>query len=274
MALWKGGVNSMKIFVSYASEYRRDADAIALALRQEGHEVFFDRDALPAGEAYHARIRAAIESADLFIFLVAPESVAKKSYAVTELSLARSWWPDPSGRVLPVLVKATPFEDIPEYLKAVTVVEPTGSLVAEVVARVDRLARVGGRRRLIRATGAALGLAVAGGAAWWLAGSTPPAAPCYLSISVTARPGAGAQPAGMSLDIAHAGSTQAFLVPDSGVAPVQVGPLTTPTTPWTITLRSGDGSPLGTQEMRGCPGSDAAFALGDSLELVVKPRQP
>lgn len=265
----------MKIFVSYASEYRRDADAIALALRQEEHEVFFDRDALPAGEAYHARIREAIGGADLFVFLIAPESVESQSFARAEMDLARRRWPDPSGRVLPVVVKATPFEDIPEYLKAVTFVEQTGDPVPRAVARVDELARIARRRRMALVVAAALGLAVAGGVAWWLSRSTSPTAPCYLSISVTDRGGGGSgESQGMALDIALEGSTQAFIVPESGVAPVQVGPLTTSTTPWTITLRSGDGSPLGTQGMRGCPASAATFSLGNSLELGVKPRQP
>jgi TIR domain len=264
----------MNIFVSYASEYRNDADAIALALREEGHSVFFDRDALPAGDAYHARIRSAIEGSDLFVFLVAPESVESSSYAMTELGLARNRWPNPSGRILPVVIKPTPIQDIPEYVKAVTFVEPKGNVVADVVARVDRLARAARRRRLMQATAAALGLALAGAVAWMIRSSPETASACYLSVSVEDRAGAGAAPAALSLDVAYGGTSQAFIIPDGGAAAVQVGPLTEPMAPWTITVRSGDGSPLGAQEMRGCLSSAATFTLGGSLDLVVKPRQP
>ena len=53
----------MKAFISYASEYRNIADRIAIGLRQEGVDVFFDRDQLPPGGAYDTRIRKAIKLA-------------------------------------------------------------------------------------------------------------------------------------------------------------------------------------------------------------------
>jgi hypothetical protein len=40
------------IFVSYASEQRTLAEEIALALRAEGHQAFFDRTELADGDAY------------------------------------------------------------------------------------------------------------------------------------------------------------------------------------------------------------------------------
>jgi hypothetical protein len=264
----------MKIFVSYASEYRKDADAIALALRQEEHSVFFDRDTLPAGDAYHERIRSAIESSSLFLFLVAPESVEGRSYSMTELGVARNRWPNPSGHVLPVIIKATPIQDIPEYLKAVTFVEPKGNLVADVVARVDQLARMKRRRLIVRTIGAAIILVVAGGVAWMILKSRVPSNPCYLSVMVVDRDRSSVASSSMSLDIFYSGTTQAFIIPEGGAAPVQVGPLNEPTAPWTITVRSGDGSTLGAKEMQGCPTSETNFSLGGSYELVVKPRQP
>ena len=39
----------MRIFPSYASEHHAVAEEVALALRNEGHIVFFDRDDLPPG---------------------------------------------------------------------------------------------------------------------------------------------------------------------------------------------------------------------------------
>jgi tetratricopeptide (TPR) repeat protein len=152
----------MKIFLSYAAEQRPVAEPLALALEADGHEVFFDRHDLPVGGSYHDRIRDAIDEADRYVFLVSPQSVEPGSYALTELSLAQARWPRPSGRVLPVMAVPTPFEHLPAYLGAVTVLQPKGNLAAEVAAQ---FARPPWWRRWSW-VGAAL--LVAGGAvAWW-----------------------------------------------------------------------------------------------------------
>lgn len=132
----------MKIFLSYATEDRPLAEEIQLALTGAGHEVFFDRQSLSAGGDYHARIKAAVDAADALVFLVSPDSVADGGYALTELGYARSRWPHPKGRVLPVKVRATPFERMPPYLKSVTVLEPVGNAAAEVAAAVEQLGAV------------------------------------------------------------------------------------------------------------------------------------
>ena len=124
----------MKIFLSYSSAQRAIAEPLSLALEAEGHDVFFDRHDLPAGDAYNSRIREAIADADRFVFLVSPESLREGSYAQTELKLAQARWPRPGGRVLPVMAKPTPFDLLPPYLGAVTVMQPAGNLVAAVAA--------------------------------------------------------------------------------------------------------------------------------------------
>ncbi|MGL6109893.1 MAG: toll/interleukin-1 receptor domain-containing protein, partial [Rubrivivax sp.] len=129
----------MMIFLSYASEDRPLAEEIQLALAGAGHEVFFDRESLPAGGDYHARIKASVDAAELFVFLVSPDSVAPGGYALTEMGYARSRWAHPKGHVLPVLLRPTPFAAIPAYLKSVTVLEPSGNTAAEVLAAVVRL---------------------------------------------------------------------------------------------------------------------------------------
>ncbi len=77
----------MKIFLSYASEDRALAEDIQLALAGAGHEVFFDRQSLPAGGDYHQRIRAAVNGTDLFVFLISPDSIDAGGYALTETGL-------------------------------------------------------------------------------------------------------------------------------------------------------------------------------------------
>lgn len=151
----------MRIFTSYASEYGDLAERLSLAFEAEGHASFLDRDRLRPGQPYHGELREAIAACDLFVFLVAPESVAAGSYARAELTLAEQRWRHPARRVLPVLVAPTPFESIPPYLGAVTLLQPRGDIVAETVAEVARMRPPW--RRWIMAASAALLVAVASG---------------------------------------------------------------------------------------------------------------
>jgi TIR domain len=134
----------MKIFLSYPSAHKETSASINYELQAAGHEVFFDREDLPAGQSYDEKIRSAIDESDLFIFMITPESVAKGRYTLTELKIASRKWPNPTGRVLPVMIEATPFEAMPAYLKAVTVLTPEGNVAAEVLMEVADLATAHG----------------------------------------------------------------------------------------------------------------------------------
>src|SRR5215217_7934373 len=127
----------MLIFLSYASEQRDMAEQIKLALTASDHKVFFDRDSLPPGEDYHSRIRKAVQGSDAFIFLISPQSIAQGCYTLTELKYAREKWPKPEQKVLPVMIEKTDYSQIPPYLKAVTVLEPSGSAPAEVTVVIE-----------------------------------------------------------------------------------------------------------------------------------------
>src|SRR5688500_20408375 len=94
----------MRLFLSYASEARASADAIRLALESDGHDVFFDREDLPPGGEFHARIRRGIEESELVIFLVSPKTLDAGSYTLTEISICEKTWPTPDGRILPALL--------------------------------------------------------------------------------------------------------------------------------------------------------------------------
>jgi tetratricopeptide (TPR) repeat protein len=131
----------MDVFISYASEQRSAAEEIALALRGEGHQVFFDRSDLPEGDAYNQRIREAIYSSELLIFLVSPEAVSSGRYTLTELRFAEEKWQSPAGHVLPVMVAPTTAAAMPAYLRAVVILRPAGNVAAEVLAAVDRMAK-------------------------------------------------------------------------------------------------------------------------------------
>ena len=129
----------MRIFISYASEDRDTAEEVHMALVGAGHQTFFDKARLPPGQDYHSRIQAAVMQCDAFVFLISPHSIEAKSYTLTELKIAKTRWEHPKGHVLPVMAVPVPYERIPNYLAAVTVLEPEGNLAAEVVLAVNAL---------------------------------------------------------------------------------------------------------------------------------------
>jgi len=260
------------VFLSYASEDRPTADAVAVGLRQDGHEVFFDRDDLPPGEGFHTAIREAVDRSELFVFLVSPDSVEVSSYAMTELALAREKWRDPSGRILPVIARQTPMGEIPAYLRAVTLLEARGDLVAEVLARVANIAGRRRRKRLVRvAAGLGVLAALAGTAVWWFEPAPPPA-PCYLKAELRNTGSGTPIPSGVVLDVSHDGSTSSFLVSGDGLSAIHVGPLVPPALTWTIQLKTADGVVLGQQTLEGCVDSPKTVPVGRDLELVLSPR--
>ena len=132
----------MRIFLSFPSELESEADGIAQSLRNCDYTVFFSHDDLPPGDSFDARVESAIENSDFMVFLISPESVTKGRYTLTEMAFARSKWPNPSKRVLPVMAAPTPLEKVPNYLRAVTILEPEGNTAAEVRAAVDRILKI------------------------------------------------------------------------------------------------------------------------------------
>jgi len=157
----------MKIFLSYSSQNRAVVEPVNFALAAQGHDVFFDRDDLPAGTEYDERIIEAVESADLFVFMLSPASIRPGSYALTELGLAQKKWANPSGRVLPVAAEAVVFDRIPAYLKSVTVLEPAGNLAAAVVDAVRRLETVTRWPRKVALIASTLVIVALATAAWF-----------------------------------------------------------------------------------------------------------
>ena len=139
----------MYIFVSYASEYRDIAERLTIGLKQDNHDVFFDRNKLEPGLSYDQKIRKAINKVDLFIFLVSPESVSKKSYALTELAIAHDRWDIPDNKILPVMVKDTDWDMLPPYISSISVLQAEGNLVAEVLDRVEKISKPGFVNRVV-----------------------------------------------------------------------------------------------------------------------------
>jgi hypothetical protein len=168
----------MRVFLSYAAEYRALAEDVALRLSASdiGHRVFFDRKDLPPAASFDDRIRRAILASDVLVFLLSPEAIARGSYALTEMEIARSKWPHPEGHVLVVRVAEVPLDSVPPYLRAATILDHPGNVPAGILHVLETLRRPWlPSRRVLLVCSVAL-LALLGGAAWrhW---SRPPDVP-------------------------------------------------------------------------------------------------
>jgi hypothetical protein len=168
------GATEVKLFLSYDSEQFALAESLTQRLEAAGHDVFFDRHDLLPGDAYDREIAARVARAQAMIFLASKTSIAPGAYALSELKLAEQRWPRPHGRVIGVLLDGIGPAEVPAYLRSVSLLQPQGDVVAEVVHAVTALAAR--RRRRAWSLG---GVALAGGAAlaagsvvWW----KPPAA--------------------------------------------------------------------------------------------------
>ena len=129
----------MRVFLSYASEDREQAKLIAASIGARGHKVFFDRDDLPAGQSYEDQIEDAIRRSALMVFLISPNSIEPGRFTRTELAFAQRNWHQARNRVLPVMLRPTPINQVPSYLRTVTILEPEGNISAEVAAAVNQL---------------------------------------------------------------------------------------------------------------------------------------
>jgi hypothetical protein len=261
----------MRIFVSYARAQEALAEELAMQLRQEGHEVFFDRFDLKAGEGFHESIRRSIRRSQLFVFLISPDAVAPQAYALTELKLAQEKWPNAVARLLPVMAVETPFDRIPAYVRSVNVLKPAGNVVAHTLAEVARLAAAQRRRRLLGAGVAAL-LPAGALAWWWRERPGPVAAPCLADVRFQAAPGR-TEPAVSAVEVEQPGQApRSFLVVGDGRARIDVAFSGSPSAPWSVEPILSDGSRKGKVALRGCPAQAQEHKVDASLVMVVEPR--
>jgi hypothetical protein len=140
----------MSVFVAHSNKDKVLAREIAEKLRSRGVEVFLDEDSLPPGHDYDGRIRKAILSCEVFLFLASKASTRRGGYALTELRIARQRWPNPAGHVLPVAVDDVPFASLHPYLtQGVTVLRPHGNVAVETTDAVLALSGHGRPRRVL-----------------------------------------------------------------------------------------------------------------------------
>src|SRR5215831_1377226 len=107
-----GAGEKLKVFVSYS---RRDsaafADELMAGLEVAGFAPFLDRHDIAAGEDWEARLGGLIAQSDTVVFVVSPEAV-KSERCVWEVDRTIEL----SKRLLPVIFKPVPEDDIPKKL--------------------------------------------------------------------------------------------------------------------------------------------------------------
>lgn len=127
------------VFLCHANEDKLFVEPIQLALASAGYEVFFDERSYPPGGDYQARIKAAIDKCDIFVFVASAASIVSGKYTLTELKFARERWPSPVNRVLPVVIGDLKPKELPIYLQATTVLMVSGNIAAETRAAVEKM---------------------------------------------------------------------------------------------------------------------------------------
>lgn len=177
-----------RVFLSYAREDARKAQAIAAALEQSGHQVWWDHH-IEAGAEYSRRIADALRDAETVVVLWSRHSV-DSPWVRDEATVGRD-----SGRLLPVILgKAEPPLGFRQY-QAVAVSARAGDAagiqrIVEAVGsarRVDEAARAstatpGKRRRLLAPALALLALVMAAAVAWLLLDRESAAAQPTLAV--------------------------------------------------------------------------------------------
>ena len=102
----------LKVFISYS---RKDstafADELMAGLEVAGFAPFLDRHDIAAGENWEERLGGLIEQSDTVVFVVSPEAV-KSERCAWEVNRTLEL----SKRLLPVIFKPVPIDEIPEKL--------------------------------------------------------------------------------------------------------------------------------------------------------------
>jgi hypothetical protein len=127
------------VFVSYASEDRREAESLCSALEQAGIDVWFDRRQMRGGDAYESKIRQHIRKCSVFVPLVSRHT------ETDEPRFFRKEWKWACDRldeftgtkrafVVPVVVDGTAFaaaEQLPDAFRTLHAIPAPGGVPPE-----------------------------------------------------------------------------------------------------------------------------------------------
>lgn len=135
----------MKVFISYAREQERVAQQIYATLSNQRYDVFLDVTRLKGGMEFAARIHDEIKQSELMVCLISPSYIEDRTWARTEVKIAKEKWSGAHGHVLPVMVEPTSIDDVDPFLESVGIVHPEGNVAAEVLMAIRELGQ-GSRR--------------------------------------------------------------------------------------------------------------------------------
>jgi hypothetical protein len=109
-------------FISYSHLDRGFAVHLQSALKSSGKTIWVDETDIPSGSRWAEDLKVAIEDADSFVFVISPDSVASE-----ECKMELSYAVELHKRIIPLNLRATPFDALPESIRAVQFVPPRGS---------------------------------------------------------------------------------------------------------------------------------------------------
>lgn len=77
------------VFISYSRLDQLVCDQIVRELKERGHRVWLDREAIHGGDVWRANIEKGIRAADVFVILLSPNVSQRPDYTQEELEFAR-----------------------------------------------------------------------------------------------------------------------------------------------------------------------------------------
>src|SRR5918992_1677020 len=119
------------VFVSYSRADRERVVELTQALTDRGKRAWVDLQDIPPSAEWMAEIRSAIEAADGYLVAISPD-VARSRVCSEELDHARS----AGKRIVPVLVRPTAPESVPQDLAALNWIDATEGSVEGAVDRI------------------------------------------------------------------------------------------------------------------------------------------
>ncbi len=113
-----------QVFISHSARDRKAAQRVAAALKEEGFQVWWDEDAIPAGSNWAEEIAQALNRSEAIVILISPDLMSS-DYAKKEIDFALSGEKF-NRRVIPVLLKPT--SGVPWILERLKVIDATRDL--------------------------------------------------------------------------------------------------------------------------------------------------
>jgi hypothetical protein len=116
----------MRVFIRHSHQQRALTEQMAHRLAAEAHQTFLDGMISAKQKALTAWQSGPATSLPSWFHPLRSLPAVTRSPS----GLARQRWPNPTGRVLPVLVEPIDQDLIPPYLRAVHILKPSGTVVA------------------------------------------------------------------------------------------------------------------------------------------------